>query len=682
MHLNIQLALSGIGIAAAVALLAVGLVVTFKGSGVLNFAHGATATAATYGYIGLREIGAGTFLAVVGGLAIAVVIAALMQWLVMRRLSHAPPLAKIVATLGLMLLINAFIGAVTTNRTLSPDSLFDRTPVRFSVAGEDFVLGNDRLWTFVIATVITVVLWVVYRYSRFGLVTRALADNEQAVTLTGSSAQLLSMANWCLGALLAGAAGILLASIVPVTPTYFTVLLVTAIAASVIGRLQSFWLTYVSALVIGMVQPLIVANSNDWAAATNLVGWAEALPILVIILVVLVRGKSIPLREAATQQELPRATVLRSPGKVVIAGLILFAACFAVVPRAWADPLTMSLIGTLICLSLVVLLGYTGQVSLAQMALVGTGALMTTYVGAELGLGFPWAGVVGALAVVPVGLVMAIPAIRVRGVELAVVTLAGGLALQAMVFHSAVLTGEATSRSLDPPTFLGLELNSITHPRAFGLAVLLTLAGCVFLVARLRTSHLGQRLLAVRVNERGAAASGISVAGSKMIAFSISALLAGLAGSLLAYRSSTVTYDIFDILASVFFLGVAYIGGIGSIPGALIAGFALMPNGVGSFIGRSIWDDQWMQVIAGLLLLQMVTMHPNGLAGIADQVRVARRRRREARAAAEASAAPPARSAAPASADVPWSDGTASRAEPLVAEDAVAGTSLPPGLGR
>ena len=301
MHLDLQLLLGGLGTVGALALLAAGLVVTFKGSGVLNLAHGALATAAAYIYIGLFHLGCPLVVAMAGGLLSAVALAAMFQLFILRRMSDAPALAKVVGTLGLMILITGAVNSITGSAIPQAPTLFPQAVFSLPIGRPAFTIGQGPFWIFLIALLATGVLWAVDRWTRFGIITRALGENEQAVSLTGTSVQRMALINWCWGAALAGAAGILLSSMVPIDSTLFTSALITAIAAALIGGLKSFWLTWVGALGIGLAQPLLDFYSADLQKYSHVSGWSDALPFLVIAVVVLARGKVIPLRDAASQ---------------------------------------------------------------------------------------------------------------------------------------------------------------------------------------------------------------------------------------------------------------------------------------------------------------------------------------------------------------------------------------------
>lgn len=626
MHLIVQLGLGGIGSAAALALLAVGLVVTFRGSGVINFAHGAVATATVYVYLELYDHGWPLYAAMTAGLLAAIAIAVGFYYFVMRRLTYSSVLAKVVATLGLMIAIQGAVSSWFPNNPLAP-ILIQPTTVTLPSGSPNFTIGQDRLWIFLIALIVTGAMWALFRWTRFGLTTQAAADNDRAVSLVGTSPQLISLANWVTGAILAGGAGILLTTLVPIDPTFFTLALVTAIAAALVGGFNSFWLTFAGALVIGIAQPILTYYTPKLSQYTGLTGWSDALPFLIIAVMVIARGRAIPLRDTVRQITLPPAR--RPPHPLIMSAAALLAGLiwFLLLPASWAEPMAITMIGALLCLSVVVITGYVGQISLAQLGFAGFSAFTTAIFASDCGIGFPWSIVLGALTAVPVGVLLGLPALRVRGVQLAVITLGGALVLQDMVFNGSTLSGGDLGRTVSAAHIGSVSINGVTQPRSFGILCLIVfLLACLGVVA-LRRSSLGQRFLAVRNNERGAGAAGISLMHIKLTAFAISSFIAGLAGGLMTYNSLQITGVTFDAQTSILITAIAYIGGVASLAGAFIGGL-FFSGGVLSYIGSLIWSSDWSQAIAGLSLLLVVANHPDGLAGVPDQVRTALRRRR------------------------------------------------------
>ena len=186
--------------------------------------------------------------------------------------------------------------------------------------------------------------------------------------------------------------------------------------------------------------------------------------------------------------------------------------------------------------------GYTGQLSLGQFALAGFGAWVAGRLVDAWGWPFVPALLVGALAAVPLGAMFAIPAVRARGLNLAIVTLGLGATLELMVFNNGDLTGGFSGTVVGKPTLFGIEIQATRYPFRYAMVCLAFLVLLALMVASMRRGRSGRRLLAVRTNERAAAALGISVPGAKLYAFALSAAIAAIGGTLLAFRKDTIVY--------------------------------------------------------------------------------------------------------------------------------------------
>ena len=616
MHTNISLAIAGLGTGGAVALMTIGLVVIYRGSGVLNFAHGGIATMAAYVFIRFYYTwGLPLAVGIAAGVLTATAIGVLFQLLVIRPIADAPVLTKIVGTLGLLVALVNLVPPIFGNGLPPPLQFLPGRRLEPPFGSPRFGLGEDRLIIAVVAVAAAVLFWAIYRFTRFGVATRAATDNERAAILLGHSPQRLAVINWALGSALAGFAGILLASLVQLTPGFYTELMITVVAAALFGGFQSFSLTAGAAIVLGCAQAVLSRYDVTWQNATGVAGWSAALPFVVIALVLVLRGRSIPERGFLLNRPLPKVPQ-RQPiwflAVVAVAGV----AWYALMPGGWDDPMTASLIGAIVFLSFVVIVGYVGQISLVQMGFAGLGALAVAKVAAIAGFPFPLPVLAGAAAAVPLGLLVGLPALRVRGINLAVITLGAAFTFDQMLFGDPTLTGMDTGLVVSAPRLLGVDLNSVTSERAFGLLVLAMFLLAALLVTLVRRSSLGMRFLAIRANERGAAAAGISVTGTKLAAFSLAGAIAGLAGGLMAYRSLNVSFAGFTALASITYLSLAYLGGITSVGGALTAGILLVSGGVVSHLfGTGSFSTTWIPVLAGLGTMQIVVMQPEGLAG-------------------------------------------------------------------
>jgi ABC-type branched-subunit amino acid transport system permease subunit len=377
-------------------------------------------------------------------------------------------------------------------------------------------------------------------------------------------------------------------------------------------------------------------------------GLTATLPFLLIVLVLIVKGSALPQRGELVYSNMPLAPpVHRVPEKVAVFAAVSVLLLFWL-PSSYSAAFSIALLGGVIILSLVVIVGWVGQISLCQVGFTGVGAYATVRIANHLSIGFPFSILLGALVAVPIGVLVGLPALRVRGVNLAVVTLGAGIALERMVFNNPSFTGGSEGSAVPRGAELfGVDLDGRTEPARFGVVILVVLCLCVLLLANLRRSVSGRRMLAVRADETAAAASGINVAKVKLQAFALSAFVAALAGGLMAYRAGRVSESGFVVFQSINFFSLAYIGGIATIGGALV-GTVLAPGAPGSLWLRNfIGSNQVSQTVSGVGLIVTVITQPDGVANVVRHEREKRRMK-----AARAELATGARDASPV-ADVP-----------------------------
>ena len=281
-----------------------------------------------------------------------------------------------------------------------------------------------------------------------------------------------------------------------------------------------------------------------------------------------------------------------------------------------------SIIAAVIALSFVVLTGFGGQTSLAQLTFAGIAGFMLSRLADRWGIPFPIAPMLAAGTAAFVGLLIGLPTLRVRGTNLAIVTLAGGLAVSEFVFKNPDLVGDGTNvgARIGPPKLgswnVGLVDGSKSSRPIFGMLLLAVLVVLCLAVANLRRSATGRRILAVRSNERAASSIGINVAGSKVLMFAISGSIAGMGGCLIAYRFGSVSDLSFGTIASLTALAVAYLGGITSVSGAVTSG-VIASSGVFFFASTEVFGavGEWELFISGAMLIIITVRNPEGLAG-------------------------------------------------------------------
>jgi ABC-type branched-subunit amino acid transport system permease subunit len=278
-----------------------------------------------------------------------------------------------------------------------------------------------------------------------------------------------------------------------------------------------------------------------------------------------------------------------------------------------------SLVSVVLSLSLVVLTGYVGQVSLAQMSFAGVSGFSLAHITSGWGVPFPISLLLASLLAVPLGILIGLPALRLRGVNLAVLTLAAAFAVDAVLFNNESFSGGLRGSDIPSPTLFGLDLGIAkgeSYPRViFGVFVLVMACLTGLLVARLRNAPAGRMFIAVRSNERAAAAVGINVARTKLLAFGLSAFIAGLGGGLFAYQQQTISPPSFAVFTSLSLLAVTYVAGVGRIAGAVVAGIMLSSTGLlVTAMDKAFNVGKYQLVVAGVLLTLTAIKQPDGIA--------------------------------------------------------------------
>jgi branched-chain amino acid transport system permease protein len=640
--------LLGLGPGALIAGIALAVVLTYRGSGIINLATGGIAMLAGYAYWSLKtgEYGTefGTAPALLLTLVITLLVGVAIELVAFRPLRNAAPLAKLVSSLGVLLVAQAsMLLAFGTSQKPQPSILPSDT---VEVLGTNVPVDRFILAGVVLA--VAIALAVLYRFSRFGLATRAASENELSALLSGLSANELSMVNTLLASVVAGAVGVLAASITQLDAVSLPLQVVPALAAALLARLTSFSIACAAGLGIGIINSLIdYVSTKSWFPTDQgvpLPGVKELIAFLIIITAMFLRGAALPSRGELIEQRLPDVP---RPQRLLLPALTLTVVCavaLVVLPFDFRQALINSMIGTVMALSLVVITGFVGQISVVQLALAGVAGFTVSHLGVDAGIGFPLAPILGAGAAVLLGELTAVSALRVRGVALAVVTLGAAVAIVQFGFINSTWGGGATGSPVPEPHLFGLDLGPQSAFRGvdgnlpspvFGWVVLAVTVGLCLLVASIRRGNLGQRMLAVRSNERAAAAAAVDVRNVKLIAFGISAFIAGVAGTLYAYNFGSVSASRFDALTALGLIAFAYAGGITLVSGAVFAGListeALMPHALDKWLGIS---GNWFLLFGGVLLIFTLIQHPEGVAG-AFYKRLHRRRAVRAPAAGE-----------------------------------------------
>jgi len=472
----------------------------------------------------------------------------------------------------------------------------------------EIVVSLDRVILFAIALGFTVLLWLFYRFTRFGMGTTAVAENQRASSAMGLSPDLVATINWALGSALVGFVAILVTPIITLQVTVMTGVVLGAFAAAIIANFRSFPLALIAGLLIGIGQTEI----------TNYVstpGLSSSFPFIVIVIVMLVRGTALPIR-GYFLQKLPAVGRGNVRPLTVLFGIGVAVVITASVPALWQDSMVVTFSFAIVLLSIVVTTGYAGQLSLGQFALAGAGAFFAGRSVDLWNVPFPLAILIGVVLGAPVGALFAIPAVRTRGLNLAIVTLGIGAAVQYVIFQNNKLTGGFSGTNVGKPHLFGLDVSATRHPDRYAYLALAAFLLAALSIASLRRSRSGRRLLAVRTNERAAAALGISVAGAKVYAFAVGGSVAALGGVMLAFRKDAIRYGSeFTSFPSILAVGYSFLGGIGYLMGPILGAFS-SSGALGARISTAIFSgiSKYIALIGGGLVVLIVLQNQDGIA--------------------------------------------------------------------
>ena len=630
----------GLVTGAAYAIASSGLVITYATSNVFNMAHGAVGMVMAFLYWELhanRGLNAALALVLVVCVA-APLFGALLERTMMRRLTNAGVTVMLTVTVALFVLLLGAAQFIWPPAARSVQPFFAGTGVTlFGV-----VVTGHQLLTFFLALVVAGGLYLLLNRTRTGIAMRALVDNRELLALHGARPGLLGSLSWAIGSALAALAGILLASELGLDYVPLTLLVINAYAAAMVGKLVSLPRTFVGAMILGLLQAYFllglryVPSDIDGALSSVLTGLRAAIPTLFLfVTMLLLPQEKLRVGAVAGAAKVPVPTRARSVGW----GLALVAVVAVVtggMGTSLIAALSTGLATALIMLSLVLLTGYGGDVSLSQMTFVGVGALVVARVFGTVG---PMAMLAAALAAAAVGALVALPALRLRGLYLGLGTLAFAVAMDLLVFENAVLGFQLGGSILvERPSLLGVSLES---ERAFAIVTACAFVGVAWLVLGLRRGRFGRRLLASRDSAAACGTLGISTTRTRIAVFALSAAIAGFAGAIYAGVNVSVGASDFMMFESLPLLLLAVVGGITSVTGALLGGLLLgMGPALGDMAGGSVAGME--NLLIGLLAI-LVARDPNGIAGAL--FRLGRTRRGDDLAEPDAEQAPAAEAA-------------------------------------
>ncbi len=620
--------LLGVETGALASLTAIGLVIIYRSARVINFAQAAFGTvAASLAVLLVTRSGWNYFIAVPLGLALAVVLGALAELGVVRQFFQAPRLILTVATIGIASVLGAISQALPQwiqlpgcgkgcnagtqiNNGLATSFT---TPFKLTFSVSNIVFSGDTVVALVVIPIVLLGLLWFFNRTDSGIAIRAAADSQERATLLGIPVRRLSLITWSIAAGLAGLGAILTAGVQGFnvasvsTPDAF----VLPLAAAVIAGFESLPVALLASVALGALEEAITWNYPSG----NTVDLAIFIVILVALLLKRRRAARVSGQEwggfVAVKEVRPLPEVVRNLPEVrtvFAVGALLLAFVIFVVPQLLNPSqdilMTFTAIYAIIGISLVILTGWGGQLSLGQFAFVGVGAGTTgmLLVSAHLDylLALLAAVAVGAIAAVLIGL----PALRIPGLFLGAVTLAFAVAASSWLFNSGTFPKFNPVHVPRPILFNRIDL---TSPKNFYYFCLFILIGVVMVGRNFRASRIGRAVLAVRDNDRMAAGYSISPTRMKLIAFGLSGALAGLAGGLYVVGVNGMPYQGFtaDISQTVFALAV--VGGLTSVGGGILG--AVYVYGAQYYLNGAL-----VALVTGAGILIVLMLAPGGLA--------------------------------------------------------------------
>ena len=434
----LQFSLLGLGEGSLIAGVAIALVLFYRGSGVINLATGAIAMITGYCFWALKtgefgtEFSTGTALVICFLVSIAQGL--IMEFGAFRPLRAAPPLAKLIATLGFFLFAQAAVLLAFGPDEKSEPAILPQSSLTIFGAP----VGVDSLILAGTVIAVAAVLTAVYRWTGFGLRTRAAAESEVSAMYIGLFPQNLSLVNTVLGAVIAGMLGVLAAPLITLNSSTFPLLVVPALAAALFARFTSFAIACAVGLALGAMQNIIYYLSTlTWFPTTNgtaIGGVGDLIIFLLIVLAMFWMGGKLPGRGDFVERRLPEVPRAQNLGRWAAIALVVGVVALTVLPYGPRQAVMTSMIGVVLALSLVVITGFVGQVSVVQLALSGGCGFLMSTLATKAGIGFPFAAIIAVLFTTCLGVVIAVGALRVRGVQLAVVTLAAAVAMSSFWF--------------------------------------------------------------------------------------------------------------------------------------------------------------------------------------------------------------------------------------------------------
>jgi len=599
----------GVVTGAVYAVAASGLVVTYATSGIFNIAHGAVGMlmAFTYWELVVNQGWPAWIALVLVVLILAPLLGALIERVITRGLRNASVATSLTVTVGLM------VGMIGLAQNIWDPQEARQLPKFFGAnkfeLGGVFVTWHEST-TMLVGVALAMFLYMLLNRTRTGIAMRAVVDDRNLVGMTGARPDRISMLSWAVGASMASVAGILLAPALQMDVVVLTLLVINGYAAAMVGRLRNLPLTFAGAMALGLIESYTIGFVNlsgPW------IGLRSALPTLFLFAVLLAMPEARLRAGRLVGAITPRVPSFR---RSLVGGAILVAAAGVISSILSEGNLIRAGEGlalAIIMLSLVLLTGYGGQVSLCQMTFAGVGA----YAMASVGGDGAFIGILAAAGLSAfVGALVALPSLRLQGLYLALSTMAFAVLAEYLFFPQEQIFGNLGAREVGR-----LDLGPISFNGIRSYFVLLAVAFSLFgmLVLRIRRGTFGRVLAAMRDSPVACATLGLSLTRAKLAVFMIAAGMAGVGGALYGGLKTTAGSTDFIMLQSLPLLLLAVIGGITSVGGALLGGVlfalpSLTPNT--EIFGLSM--DQLQFLWVGIAAVT-IGRNPNGVAFIISE---------------------------------------------------------------
>jgi len=611
------------------ALTALGMALIYRSNRILNFAQGELGLAPSVAALGLITFSAMPYVfALLFGLGAAILLGVVVEFVIIRRFARAPRLILTVATIGIsqLLTVASLLIPMIWGRDPMSQKIVAPFDITFEVAPITFT-GNHVI-ALVVAPIVILGIAIFLKSTNVGIAVRAAAERSDRANMLGVPVKRLQTLVWGLAALLsftgvflkAGVVGLPFASNEGFGTTSFGALL-AALAALTLGRFTNLPSVAVSAVALGVLEQSVVWRFGNKPEAIY--------PVLAVVILVglAIRktGRSRAAHDTADSwqgsdeirpiplelRRVPEVAVLKWGGLALLLLLAVRLPSFGFMDSGNLIKASAVVLFGIVGVSIIMLTGWAGQVTLGQMSVVGvgavTGALATSQWGLDLMLAIPVAGVAGAIVAVIIGL----PALRVRGMFLAVTTLAFAITASNFLLNPTYFAWIPKSRIERPPLFGRFDIEAHANMYFLCLAALIV---TLFAVRGLRRSRTGRVMLALRENERAAQSFGISLTRAKLSAFALSGFFAAVAGCLLVHVTQRFTAAEYGAGASFAVFTSTVVGGLGSLTGGLIG--ALFSRG-----GTWFLQGNWQLLPSAIGVLAVLLALPSGLGGAFFRVR-------------------------------------------------------------